>query len=103
MPWTWTIIKHKTTSQNQELHVCIIINEMARYCPTQLPKDFDYYFKQRLSGVKSKNSYSADLLYKAIPKDEKTVEIWKQKADGELNYKMFTLNLQGKTDNLFNF
>lgn len=99
---SWKIIKHKAGSGQQELQVCVKVRELE-YSNITYAESLIDEFKQKLKEVKRTNNFSADLMYKATPRNQKSIEIWKMTADGDFNYKMFTLEYAGETPNPFNF
>lgn len=98
----WKITKHKNANGQQELQVCIKVRELE-FDGSENSTSLHYSFINRIKEIKRTNNFSADLMYGSIPPDEKTLEIWKLKADGDFNYKMFTLEYAGKNPNPFNF
>ena len=86
----WNIQRHKVGSSQQELQVAIKVREMAEYNATDAESWCDT-FKDRLKEIKRTNCFSAENGYKATPRNHTSVEVWKLKANGDYNYKMFTI------------
>ena len=89
----WTIERHKVGNGQQELQVAIIVREMIDTWATD-SGSWCGEFTKRISEIRRKNCYSAEYGYRAIPKDLHTVEVWKMKVNGDLNYRMFTVKYQ---------
>lgn len=85
----WKIERHKVGSNQQEIQVSILVQEMIYTWSTD-SESWCNHFKNRLSEIPRKNNFSVEYGYKAISKDQTTVEVWKMKVNGEFNYKMFT-------------
>lgn len=86
----WNIQRHKVGSSQQELQVAIKVREMAEYNATDSESWCDT-FKERLKEIKKTNCFSAENGYKATPRNPNSLEVWKLKANGDFNYKMFTV------------
>ena len=88
----WNLQKHKVGSGQQEIHVSLLVQEMQEtwahdaesWCST---------FKGRLKDIKRTNCFSAENGYKATQRNHTSLEVWKLKADGDFNYKMYTVTL----------
>ncbi|AZI55698.1 hypothetical protein EIB75_10735 [Epilithonimonas vandammei] len=98
----WKITKHKAATGQQELQVCIKVRELE-YSNITYAESLIDEFRTKLKEVKRTNNFSANLMYKATPRNPKSVEIWKLTADADFNYKMFTLDYIGESPNPFNF
>lgn len=99
----WKLTEHKVSSNQQELSVRILVKEMLEINITYSNEWIDR-FHSRLKDIKRKNIFSAEHAYKATPRNESSLEIWKMKTNGDYNYKMFTVTLVDKTPyNPFNF
>lgn len=86
----WKLQEHKLGNGQQELQVRILVKEMLNWdCLDS--ESFIRRFKDELPNIKRTNSFSAENMFKATPRNWYSLEIWKLKADGEYNYKMFTL------------
>lgn len=86
----WTIERHRVGSGQQELQVSIIVREMIDTWSTD-SGGWCGDFTKKISEIPRKNCYSAEYGYRAVPKDLHTVEVWKMKVNGDLNYKMYTV------------
>lgn len=89
----WKLQRHKVGSSQQELQVSIKVSEMENYS-TYDSESWCEEFKNRLKEIKRTNSFSAENGYKATPRNPKSLEVWKLKANGDFNYKMYTVTLQ---------
>lgn len=98
----WKITKHKAATGQQELQVCIKVRELE-YSNISYAESLIDEFRTKLKEIKRTNNFSADLIYKATPRNHQSLEIWKLTADGDYNYKMFTLDYIGESPNPFNF
>lgn len=87
---SWKIEQHKRGNGQQEIQVAIIVKEMKDHWSTN-SESWISNFKDRLKEVPRKNIFSAELGYKATPINLCSLEVWKMKANGDLNYKMFTV------------
>lgn len=88
----WKITEHKSSQQQQELNVKILVKEMAEYSYATYAEQFETHFKDLIKQIPKTNCYSADLFYKATQRNLKSVEIWKMDIEGNFKYKMFTLD-----------
>lgn len=86
----WTIKEHKIGTGTAEIQVEIMVKEMAYY-QAYNAESFIEKFKDNLKRIPATNSYSAEFSYKANQIDDKTLEVWKMKTNGDFNYKMFTV------------
>lgn len=89
----WKLERHRVGNGQQELQVSIIVREMIDIWSTDSGSWCGEFIK-RISEIPRSNSYAAQYGYRAIPKDLHTVEVWKMKVNGDLNYKMYTLQYQ---------
>lgn len=99
----WKIKEHKTKRNQQELEAIIRLKEIARVTSSSTAEPFIDEFKRELQGIKRTNIFSAEYAYKMTPRNPTSVEVWKMKVNGDFDYKMFTLDYDGKTYNPFNF
>jgi hypothetical protein len=86
----WNIEEHKVSDSYQEISVSILVKEMKEY-QASLAETWINEFEFRLKQIKRSNNFSADNMFKAIPRDLLCLEVWKLKANGDLNYLMFTV------------
>ena len=98
----WKITKHKAQNNQQELQLTTKVKDLEHAFASD-SEGLIYDFKNRLKEIKRTNCFSAENAYKMIPLNNKSVEIWKLKVDGDFNYKMFTLDYAGENPNPFNF
>ena len=99
----WTIKKHKVNSNPMELQMVIKLKEIAKISTSKTAKSFINEFEKEMLTIKRTNIFSAEYAYKMIPLTSERVEVWKMKVNGDFNYKMFTLDYDGKIYNPFNF
>lgn len=99
----WTIKEHKVKSNPMELQMIIKLKEIARITSSSTAEPFIHEFKTELQTIKRTNIFSAEYAYKMTPRNPTSVEVWKMKVNGDFDYKMFTLDYDGKTYNPFNF
>lgn len=99
----WTIKEHKTKSNQQELQMIIKLKQIAKITSSSTAEPFINEFKRELQTIKRSNIFSAEYAYKMTPRNQTSVEVWKMKVNGDFDYKMFTLDYDGKQYNPFNF
>lgn len=87
----WELTQHRQPKGQQEQKVKIRLMEMAEYTFATYAAQLVDVIKSDLAEIPRTNNFSADLMFKAKEVDTKTVEVWKLKADGDDNYKIFTL------------
>ncbi|WP_091398081.1 hypothetical protein [Flavobacterium noncentrifugens] len=93
----WNAEPHRRGNGQQEIQVSILVKEMQ----VTFASDSETWinqFKDRLRAIPRKNCFSAEFGYTASAIDLRTLEVWKVKANGDNNYKMFTVTLIGKND-----
>lgn len=78
---------------NRRFKFQYLVKEMQDYWARDSESWIDN-FKSRLKEVKRTNCFSAENGYKATPRNNKSLEVWKLKANGDFNYKMFTVTLK---------
>lgn len=88
----WKITEHKYLRQSQELNVANLIREMSMYSFASYAEQFENHFKDLIKDIPRYNNFSADLLYKVTQRNLYSVEVWKLTVEGDLKYKMFTLD-----------
>jgi hypothetical protein len=86
----WKFQQHKVGESHTEISVSILVKEMAEY-QASLSETWADEFHKRLKELPRSNNFSADNMFKAIPKDLLSLEVWKLKANGDFNYKMFAV------------
>lgn len=94
----WIITEHKKLKGQQELKVSSILKEMGQYSQSSYAEAFKNEFELEVKKIKRTNNFSADLLYKVKPINQKSVEVWKMTAKGDFGSKFFTLDYVGKED-----
>lgn len=99
----WTIKEHKRKSNQQEIQMIIRLKEIAKISSSSTAEPFIVDFKRELQSIKRTNIFSAEYAYKMTPRNSTSVEVWKMKVNGDFDYKMFTLEYDGKSYNPFNF
>lgn len=95
--YNWNIQRHKVGNGQQEIKVSILIKELA-HTYAYNSESWCERFKDELKKIPRTNSFSAEYGFKATPRNEKSLEVWKMKANGEFNYKMYTVTLIGKDE-----
>lgn len=85
----YTIEKFKRKTNLLELQVITKVNDLSEMNIS--PISFPDRFKEEMKKIKKTNCFEAEYSYKAEKTAEKTIEIWKMKADGDKNYLMFKL------------
>ena len=88
----WKLTENKSPKGQQEIKVKILVKEMSQYSYAPYAEAFENHFKQLVKEIPRTNNFSADLLFKVIARNLKSVEVWKMKITGEFNYKLFTLD-----------
>ncbi len=86
----WTFKKHKVGTGQQELQVSILVQEMMETWASN-SESWISTFKDKLKEIPRKNCFSAEYGYKATPRNQYSLEVWKMKANGDFNYLMFTV------------
>ncbi len=99
----WKLEKHKSTSTIREIRVSSLIRQMSECCAAKDSESFTLDFKNKLKFLEVKKTDSDSLFYRSKPIDKHKLEIWKLKASGDFNYKMFTLTYAGENANPFTF
>lgn len=84
------IQQHKVGNTSQELKVSILVKEMKETWAHDA-ETWCSAFKDKLAEIPRYNSFSAEFFYKATPRNHTSLEVWKLKANGDFNYKMFTV------------
>lgn len=93
----WRIQYHKVGNGQQELQVSILVKEMQETWAHD-SESWCNSFTDKLKEIKKTNCFSAENGYKATPKNHTSLEVWKMKANGDYNYKMFTVTREEKND-----
>ncbi|PDS24670.1 hypothetical protein [Flavobacterium branchiophilum] len=86
----WTIQQHKRGNGLQEIQVSILVKEMQETWAYD-SESWCSIFKERLKEIPKSNVFTAENGYKATQRNHTSVEVWKMKANGDFNYKMFTI------------
>lgn len=87
----WNVVQDKKGNTTAELKVSIIVKEMA-YSQCSTSEGWISNFIDRVKKeVPRTNTYSAEFSFKATPRNHHSLEVWKMKANGDYNYKMFTV------------
>jgi len=87
----WNVFQEKQGTTTAELRVSIIVKEMA-YHQSSISEGWIANFIDRVKKeVPRTNTYSAEFSFKATPRNLHSLEVWKMKANGDFNYKMFTV------------
>ncbi|MDR2205786.1 MAG: hypothetical protein LBE36_06500 [Flavobacteriaceae bacterium] len=87
----WKVTTFKYQVQRQEVVVKSLIMEMAEYSYAVSAEQFEDHFKRLIKDISCRNNFSADLLYKVVQRNQKSVEVWKTTLSGDFKYKMFML------------
>ncbi|MGV9003983.1 hypothetical protein [Flavobacterium sp.] len=87
---SWKIQQHKRGNSKQEIRVSILVKELDNFQASTSSSWIDN-FHDKLKGIRSGNIYVAENFYRATPRNEISLEVWKLKANGDFNYKMFTV------------
>ena len=91
----WTIQRHKVGNTKQEIQVSILVGEMKEIWAHD-SESWCITFQDRLKQIPRTNAYMAEFAYKATPRNHTSLEVWKMKANGDFNYKMFTVTREEK-------
>lgn len=91
----WKLTTHKCSVNKSNIEVKEILISMAENSWATYSEAFIEQFKERLAELPVANSFPAYLMHEATQRNLKSVEIWKLKANGDFNYKMFTLDYIG--------
>lgn len=86
----WKIEQHKRGNGQQEIQVSIFVKEMQDNWAYDA-QSFCDAFSEKLKEIRKTNCFSAENGYKATPRNNESLEVWKMKANGDFNYKMFTI------------
>lgn len=98
----WTIVKHRESSQRQDLGVMIKVRELE-YNGSPDAESLIIEFKKKLTEIPQTNTFTASELYKMKAITSESVEVWKITADGDEKNLMFTLTICSEKFNPFNF
>lgn len=93
----WNIQRHKVGNGQQEIQVSILVKEMQDTWASD-SESWCNSFKDNFKKIKRTNCFSAENGYTAMPINHTSLEVWKTKASGDFNYKMFTLTREEKND-----
>lgn len=88
----WTIQRHKVGNTKQEVQVSILVSEMKNFWASD-SESWCRTFKDRLKEIPRTNAFVAEFSYKATPRNQTSLEVWKMKANSDFNYLMFTVTL----------
>lgn len=88
----WTIKRHKVGNTKQEVQVSILVGEMKEFWASD-SESWCRTFKDRLKEIPRTNAFVAEFSYKATPRNQTSLEVWKMKANSDFNYLMFTVTL----------
>jgi hypothetical protein len=95
----WKLTQHREPKGQQELKLKILLKEIIEYTQSSYSESFINTFKTQVKEIKKTNNFSADLMFQATPINQKSLEIWKIKPNGDYYYKMYTLDyLEPKND-----
>jgi hypothetical protein len=87
----WEVTQNKRGNGTAEINCAIIAKDMA-WSRANNAKEFESEFTKRVaSEIPKTNSYDPTFSFKVKVIDQNALEIWKMKADGDENYKMFTI------------
>ena len=87
----WNVVQDKKGNGTAEIKVSIIVKEMAFHQSTTSDGWIANFIDRVKKEVPKTNSYSAEFSFKATPRNLHSLEVWKMKANGDFNYKMFTV------------
>ncbi|UOX35290.1 hypothetical protein LXD69_07165 [Flavobacterium sediminilitoris] len=82
----WIIQQHKRGNRQQEIQVSILVKSLNNFYAYNAQSWIDH-FHNRLKEIPRSNSFSAEYGYKATPRNENSLEVWKMKMNGDYNYK----------------
>ncbi|WP_413534052.1 hypothetical protein [Empedobacter brevis] len=99
----WKVKQHKVVSSSMDLNMSGKLKFLAETTVAKEAGQFEEEFKRELLTIKRTNIFSAEYSYKMTARNPTSVEVWKMKANGDFNYKIFTLDFDGKVYNPFNF
>ncbi len=88
--YNWKIEQHKVCSGQQELNVRILVKDLVETTGST-SEEWISLFKSHLKKIPKTNSFSAENGYKATQRNLTSLEVWKMKANGDFNYKMYTV------------
>jgi hypothetical protein len=91
----WKITEHRHPKGQQELKVKVELMEIVEYnTHSTYAKSLIDAFKRGLKEVPRTNNYSADLFYKMVEVNSRSVEVWKTGVTGDDLYKIWSLNYE---------
>jgi hypothetical protein len=88
---SWKIEQHKRGNGTAEIEVSIIVKDMKDYHGNTAEAWIDNFTMRIKNEVKRTNTYGAEFSFKATPRNERSLEVWKMKTNGDYNFKMFTV------------
>lgn len=87
----WKVEQHKRGNGTAEIQVAILVKDMQDSYASNA-EEWITNFKERIKNeIPVTNTYRAEYSYKATPINLTSLEVWKMKVNGDLNYKMFTV------------
>ncbi|ADX66854.1 hypothetical protein [Weeksella virosa] len=99
----WKVKQHKEVRSSMDLNMSSKLKFLAETTGATTVDQLEEEFKKELLTIKRKNIFSAEYSYKMTQRNQTSAEVWKLKANGDFNYKIFTLDWDGAVYNPFNF
>ncbi len=87
----WKLQYHKTGNASVDSQVSLIVRDMSGEIQARNSDEWISIFERRLKEIKPTNTFRPEYSFKATPRNEASLEVWKMKTNGDFNYKMFTL------------
>lgn len=88
--YNWNLKKHKIGNTSADSHVSLIVKDMD-FVQANSSEEWINIFQRRLLEIKKTNSFNPEFGYKATPRNQYSLEVWKMKANGDFNFLMFTV------------
>lgn len=90
--WKIKIVKQPKTKV--ELEVKCVLNELAAYTFAINSQELETAFNSQIKSVKSSNNFTASLMYKMTPRNQKSVDVWKLNVHGDFKEKLYQLDYE---------
>ena len=88
--WKVTVVKQPRSSI--ELKVSIVVNQTAKIDWIRCSTDWIERFDAELEVLKTGNAFKASHSFKATPRNESSLEVWKINGNGEFKHKMWQVD-----------
>lgn len=91
----WGLHINKEPKGQIELKVSAAVKDLAEHTYATTPEEFETAFKNELKQIKPVNQYPPEHMFKCTVRNDKSIEIWSLKINGDFRQKLFTLSYNG--------